>query len=481
MNDDELFAYLDAKAAYMKQYARPLSSFKAKNFAANAAAVQFQNEGTAKLDANFPNLSKINQQATKDYEETIAKRNKIAGGGKIDKKIVVELRGGKKEYYDNAEITEMIDNYEDFWEADNIPKWMYMSAMQSGDFEGIRPKLKKAKLKESVINVLQKILDSNGDVYINVRSDKPETNGIVYSTKMAGGGIFDNESSLDLNIIENMPLRDKIKVFKYLDNYNENTKNTLEEEFGYTKSEAEIIEKAWAKSRGYKMAGGGFTSSFSGTPDRRRVTKEKGGYMAKGVETKLVQDPKTKEFSRRIIMKPEDIETIKKIQDMMAKEKSNFRAKNNMAKGGEATFKDKVKAIKASLLKTKKVPTKVQKDYGKIYNSKEAEEAAKRIAGAMRKKEKMEEGGLLKDQLKYKKLRELENKISYSQSRARDYEKWREGIGANYEDKWNKMMKRLRGWNAYTPMGEQKTKPEWKEYCKEQGIVEDYNFGDVLA
>ena len=220
MNDDELFAYLDAKAAYMKQYARPLSSFKAKNFAANAAAVQFQNEGTAKLDANFPNLSKINQQATKDYEETIAKRNKMGSGGKIDKKIVVELYGGKKEYYDNDEIQDMINRYEDFVGADNLPKWMYMSAMRRGNFEGIASNSKKAKIKESTINVLQKILDSNGDVYINVRSDKPETNEIVYNTKMSGGG---------------------------------------------------------------------FTSSFSGTPDRRRVTKEKGGYMAKGGELNKIK------------------------------------------------------------------------------------------------------------------------------------------------------------------------------------------------
>lgn len=56
------------------------------------------------------------------------------------------------------------------------------------------------------------------------------------------------------------------------------------------------------------------------------------------------------------------------------------------AMGGGVTFDDKVKAIKASLLKTKKVPKKVQKDYGKTYNAKEAELAAKRIAGSIRKK-----------------------------------------------------------------------------------------------
>jgi len=63
-----------------------------------------------------------------------------------------------------------------------------------------------------------------------------------------------------------------------------------------------------------------------------------------------------------------------------------------MAKGGmskkKVNFSDKVKSIQKSLLKRKKVSPKVQKDYGKTYNKKEALESAKRIAGAMRKKEK---------------------------------------------------------------------------------------------
>lgn len=39
-------------------------------------------------------------------------------------------------------------------------------------------------------------------------------------------------------------------------------------------------------------------------------------------ETELVQDPKTKEFTRKIKMTPKDMETIEKVQNMMAKEKS---------------------------------------------------------------------------------------------------------------------------------------------------------------
>ena len=46
------------------------------------------------------------------------------------------------------------------------------------------------------------------------------------------------------------------------------------------------------------------------------------------------------------------------------------------------TFSDKVDAVKSSLLKRKKVSPKVQKDYGKTYSPKEAEESAKRIVGS---------------------------------------------------------------------------------------------------
>ena len=63
-----------------------------------------------------------------------------------------------------------------------------------------------------------------------------------------------------------------------------------------------------------------------------------------------------------------------------------LKSNGKMAMGGKVTFNDKVKAIKASLLKKKKVSPKVQKDYGKTYSPKEAEQSAKRIVGSMRKK-----------------------------------------------------------------------------------------------
>lgn len=157
---------------------------------------------------------------------------------------------------------------------------------------------------------------------------------------------------------------------------------------------------------------------------------------------------------------------------------------SKLGMGGKVTFDEKLKAVEKSLLKRKKVSPKVQKDYGKTYNKKEAKESALRIVGAMVKKEKMEKGGLVSGQPKFKKLQELEDKIRHSRNRARNFMDWNEGsIGSNYRSKWNKMVKKLRGWDDDASI-EQKienTKPEWVKYCQEIGSVEDYSFGDVIA
>jgi len=226
MNDDELFEYLDAKAAYMKQYAKPLSSFKAKNFAANSTAVQFQNEGTAMIDANFPSLSKINEQATKDYQETIAKKaDKMDMGGYTS-----SLSG--------------------------TPKKRTTLTMAKGD-----------KLKE----LLSKAKSATKKVYAKSKD---------YTKKQ----VHDQKKKIALEVISDT----------------------------------------------------------------------KGLYKTKSAKNNL--------------QSAENLVDLKYV------------------KGGKVKFADKVKSIKASLLKTKKVPKKVQKDYGKTYNPKEAELAAKRIAGSMRKK-----------------------------------------------------------------------------------------------
>lgn len=84
-----------------------------------------------------------------------------------------------------------------------------------------------------------------------------------------------------------------------------------------------------------------------------------------------------------------DYSRIEKLRDEDGNILVKFYDPSKMAMGGEVKFADKVKSIKSSLLKRKKVSPSVQKDYGKTYSPKEAEESAKRIVGAMMKKRQM--------------------------------------------------------------------------------------------
>ena len=140
------------------------------------------------------------------------------------------------------------------------------------------------------------------------------------------------------------------------------------------------------------------------------------------------------------------------------KELETWSMENSYEKGGKVTFQDKVKSIKASLLKTKKVPKKVQKDYGKTYNAKEAELAAKRITGAMLKKKNMNKGATIQDE--YDKLRKIEHDANKSYYRARNTINWFEGIGGNYNLKWDKQIEKLKKLDGFEPK---------------------YDFGDVIA
>jgi hypothetical protein len=70
MTDDELFEYLDAKAAHLKQYASPLSSYKTKKFASIGAAIS-----NTKFDYDsVKTIAKENEQ--KGFEKFIKDKNK---------------------------------------------------------------------------------------------------------------------------------------------------------------------------------------------------------------------------------------------------------------------------------------------------------------------------------------------------------------------------------------------------------------------
>jgi len=130
--------------------------------------------------------------------------------------------------------------------------------------------------------------------------------------------------------------------------------------------------------RGEKMADGGFIDEVS-----REIEQIKKKYPNSKVSYYFAKNPNGKNY---VIEAKENGKVVY----------SSYQ-QNKMAMGGKVKFEDKVKAIKESLLKRKKVSPKVQKDYGKTYSPKEAEESAKRIAASQRLKyelkKKFKKGG----------------------------------------------------------------------------------------
>jgi hypothetical protein len=81
----------------------------------------------------------------------------------------------------------------------------------------------------------------------------------------------------------------------------------------------------------------------------------------------------------------------------------------------------------------------------------------------------------------FENLIKLENKARRSCYKAKNFIEWRETTGANYQNKWDKMITELRGWYDCTPHDQRTTKKEWLDYCKENNYVIEYNFGDVIC
>ena len=70
MNDEELFEYLDAKAAHLKEHTSPLSSYHTKRFASIGAAIS-----NTKFDYDsVKKIAKENEQ--KGFEKFMNDKNK---------------------------------------------------------------------------------------------------------------------------------------------------------------------------------------------------------------------------------------------------------------------------------------------------------------------------------------------------------------------------------------------------------------------
>lgn len=131
--------------------------------------------------------------------------------------------------------------------------------------------------------------------------------------------------------------------------------------------------------RGKKMAMGGEFEKF-------KVQRTK-SYDGRELISILEYIPNEREYVKIFSLNDKDRQKAVKNNYDLSKDEDVIKffekvERGYLAMGGKVKFEDKVKAVKESLLKRKKVSPKVQKDYGKTYDRKEALEAAKRIVGA---------------------------------------------------------------------------------------------------
>lgn len=170
------------------------------------------------------------------------------------------------------------------------------------------------------------------------------------------------------------------------------------------KNEEILFEESRENEPIYKMAGGGVTyGRFSGRMGKYAqaiasyIDRSPNGITFEELGRYLKKEFPSKTFTKQTLYAIS--RTLYKTKDYLIDDDKDWKQsviknKTKMSYGsGGVTFDEKVSSISKALLKRKKVSPSVQKDYGKTYSKKEAIESAKRIAGAMRKKEKMSKGG----------------------------------------------------------------------------------------
>jgi hypothetical protein len=157
------------------------------------------------------------------------------------------------------------------------------------------------------------------------------------------------------------------------------------------------IQKKMKMEDGGYMAKGGRTKDSQMTPFQRANQIAEDHFGEFGLATlehddfsKVIVMSKANKLAKQygkssfMLLDESDMETI--LNDNPDLLKDNYEDGGYMAKGGKmktnpAKFRDKVNAITKKLAGTK-VPKKYKKDYGATYDKKEANTAAKRIAGA---------------------------------------------------------------------------------------------------
>ena len=92
-----------------------------------------------------------------------------------------------------------------YWDADNLPKWIYITGKAG------HPDFPKSKNK--IIEVLKEIKNSKNDVYINVSSKEPYYKHIIKFAK--GGGVSDTKYAKLKSFIENKKYKEAVDYYLY--------------------------------------------------------------------------------------------------------------------------------------------------------------------------------------------------------------------------------------------------------------------------
>ena len=82
----------------------------------------------------------------------------------------------------------------------------------------------------------------------------------------------------------------------------------------------------------------------------------------------------------------------------------------------------------------------------------------------------------------FKNLQKLEATIRIAYNNSNSFNFWETQRGSQLMNRWNEMMIELRGFGLYG-IGHDylNMKKGWIEYCQENGICKDYDFGDMVC
>ncbi len=161
------------------------------------------------------------------------------------------------------------------------------------------------------------------------------------------------------------------------------------QKFGFENTDGGFMVRAPKMAEGGKMENGGVTEKKYFMTIYFEQKQPSGGYgiNRKSISVRAKNETEAKSKAKKLIK--ESFRSGLPIKNMRVLEDTIKVEEIKYAEGGKVKFKDKVASIKASLLKRKKVPKAVQKDYGKTFSPAEAEDSAKRIVGAQTARERL--------------------------------------------------------------------------------------------